>query len=478
MSKNNNTNMKLINTISLNFFLFFFFSLIHLLVATSDHLSSSSCSFRSSYSSSSPTRTARTSWPPAFYHSSSSSPLDHVKLTTAFCPAKASWMQSRMRVGWGDRRLLLSCFGTTTTSTISSTTTNTCTRRGTLVQNQYSMRRSISCGATAGGGRRCHPTNFVGNNPYRRNSIAGARAHKKNTLLTMVATDEDSDFMTLLQSRINHLKDNENKIPLVVLDCMLPRQILRIEANDNMLLNVVKHQMYKKENPTFGMLGTVSLNAWEKVHLKTGVEVEIIEKPNHVLGKGVMLELKAKRRFVIVSGHGDDDENNAGDEAQVKITNEGWSEATVKYLNSNEQEQMELAKSNDTLCIERAIEKAKELTLPNNPKLMSSNDNVVNNGYYSSSLVGRWIELAREKQKHVGQIDRLLDDIGKIPPENEPSECAFWVGALINPLPSMGLSMDIRPALLTATTAEKRVDIARDAILKSIRHMEGTEILW
>jgi hypothetical protein len=68
--------------------------------------------------------------------------------------------------------------------------------------------------------------------------------------------------------------------------------------------------------------------------------------------------------------------------------------------------------------------------------------------------------------------------IGKIPPENEPSERAFWVGALINPLPSMGLSMDIRPALLTATTAEKRVDIACDAILKSIRHMEGTEILW
>jgi hypothetical protein len=72
----------------------------------------------------------------------------------------------------------------------------------------------------------------------------------------------------------------------------------------------------------------------------------------------------------------------------------------------------------------------------------------------------------------------LLDDIGKIPPENEPSEQAFWVGALVNSLPSLGVSMDVRPALLTAASAEKRVEIACDAILKSIRHMEGTEKLW
>lgn len=291
-------------------------------------------------------------------------------------------------------------------------------------------------------------------------SVKHARGAYKSTFLQMVATDEDNHFMTLLQSRINQVKENENKIPLIVLDCMVPRQVLRIQANDEMLLEVVRHQLYK-ENPTFGMVGTVALNAWEKVHLNTGVEVEIIQKPNFVLGKGVMLELKAKRRFVIV------------DDEQVKITKEGWSEATVQYLNSCQQEQLELATKSrhDKHCIMRAIEKAKELTVPNNPKLIETNNQ-------KESLVGRWIQLAREQEKHAGQIDRLLDDIGKIPPENEPSERAFWVGALVNSLPSLGVSMDVRPALLTAASAEKRVEIACDAILKSIRHMEGTEKLW
>eukprot|EP00557_Chaetoceros_sp_GSL56_P005567 CAMPEP_0176494828 /NCGR_PEP_ID=MMETSP0200_2-20121128/10323_1 /TAXON_ID=947934 /ORGANISM="Chaetoceros sp., Strain GSL56" /LENGTH=301 /DNA_ID=CAMNT_0017892649 /DNA_START=309 /DNA_END=1210 /DNA_ORIENTATION=- len=276
----------------------------------------------------------------------------------------------------------------------------------------------------------------------------------KSKVLHMVTTDGDNYFMTLLQKRINQVKENENKIPIIVLDCMLPRQVLRIEANDNMLLEVVRHQMFK-ENPTFGMLGAAPLNAWEKVHLNTGVEVEIIQKPNFVLGKGVMLELKAKRRFVIV------------EDEQVKITKDGWSEATVEYLDSHKQEQMELSMSNGRLCIMRAIEKSKELTMLNNPKLISSNNSS------TESLVGRWIEFARKIEKRPGQVDKLLEDIGKIPPENEPSERAFWIGALINPLPSMGVSMDIRPALLTATTAEKRVDIACEAILKSIRHMEG-----
>jgi hypothetical protein len=273
------------------------------------------------------------------------------------------------------------------------------------------------------------------------------------TLFATTAGSEENYFMTMLQKRIQEVKEYENKMPVIVLDCMLPRQVLRIQANDDLLLEVVRHQMLK-ENPTFGMLGTVAFNAWEKTHLKTGVEVEIVQKPNFVLGKGVMLELKAKRRFVIT---GDD----------VKITKQGWSEANVEFLNSHDQEQHELSRSMEgKMSLLRAIAKAKEFT--------ESNSKLRNN----SSMVDRWIELAKSVEQKPGQIDRLLEDIGKIPPENEPSERAFWVGALINPLPSMGVAMEIRPALLTATTAERRVEVASDAIMKSIKHMEGKERMW
>lgn len=94
------------------------------------------------------------------------------------------------------------------------------------------------------------------------------------------------------------------------------------------------------------------------------------------------------------------------------------------------------------------------------------------------SLVDRWIELARENEREPGQIDRLLQDLGTIPPPEAPSDRAFWVGALINPIPAMGVALEVRPALLTADTAMERVDLALDGIEKSIRHMDGTARMW
>ena len=52
------------------------------------------------------------------------------------------------------------------------------------------------------------------------------------------------------------------------------------------------------------------------------------------------------------------------------------------------------------------------------------NVNIPNN----LSIIDRCVELARENERHPSQINKLLDQLG------EPSERAFWVGALINPL--------------------------------------------
>ena len=267
---------------------------------------------------------------------------------------------------------------------------------------------------------------------------------------TQLNLSEDDDFMASLQKRIRQVETNENKVPLVVLDCMLPRQTMHIQVNNPLLMELVRNQM-QKENPTFGMLGMAILNTGEKINLTTGVEVEILQKPEFV-DKGVLLVLKAGRRFVITG--------------EVNNAEEGWTEARVKYLESQAQEEEEVSKSDDRMAVARAIMKAKELTAPN--------ANMENN----SSLVDRWIELARENERQPGQIDQLLVDLGEIPPEDEPSERALWVGALINPLPALGVAMEIRPALLTATTAEKRVEVAKDGILKSIRHMDGTSKMW
>jgi Lon protease-like protein len=257
------------------------------------------------------------------------------------------------------------------------------------------------------------------------------------------------DFMASLKNRMAEVNDRETKIPLVVLDAMLPRQTLKINVKNPLLKELVKNSI-QNESPFFGMLGMARLVTGESVHLKRGVEVQIIN-PEFVDDDGVRLELRAGRRFEIMG--------------EIDTVGMGWTEARVDFLDFQEEEDQEIL-GEERLAVARAISKATELTSPN----MRTVDNL--------SLVEQWIELAKQNEREPGQIDRLLETLGELPPQETPSDLAFWVGALINPLPPMGVATEIRPALLSAKTAEDRVQIAKAGILKSIKHMDGTEPMW
>eukprot|EP00986_Skeletonema_menzelii_P008651 scaffold3743_cov155-Skeletonema_menzelii.AAC.6 len=285
--------------------------------------------------------------------------------------------------------------------------------------------------------------------------------------------NEEDTFLSSLQSRLQQVEDNSTRLPLMILDTMLPRQILQIQIQHPTLKALMKHRV-NEETPTLGMLGMARLSTGQTVPLKTGVEVEIIQMekatdspPDNTSSstggeeEGWDISLRAGRRFTI--------------DGEVDKTEEGWTEARVKFLDSSEEEETEISSAmkgpsstesiGDRLSVARAIQKCKEFTAPN--MNMSG----------SLSLVDRWIELAKENERHPGQIDALLKQLGEIPPEHEPTERALWVGALINPLPSMGVAMEIRPALLVSKKAEERVQVALDGLLRSIRHMDGSERL-
>lgn len=270
--------------------------------------------------------------------------------------------------------------------------------------------------------------------------------HRKPAQLA--ATDDD--FMAALRTRVQEVEDRESKLPLVVLDSMLPRQVLKIQVKNDLLMELVK-ECLQNEIPFFGMLGLARLSSGQQVHLKHGVEVEIVGKPEFDNDGGMKLELKAGRRFSIRGEVG-----NAG---------KGWTEARVMFLDSEEQEDTEVH-GEDRLSVARAISKATEFVSPN----MNMPD--------CQSIVERWIELATENERESGQIALLQEQLGDMPPPEEPTELAFWVGALINPIPAMGVAMEVRPQLLVAKKAEERVQIALDGILKSIRHMDGSARMW
>eukprot|EP00545_Synedropsis_sp_CCMP1620_P001080 CAMPEP_0119005600 /NCGR_PEP_ID=MMETSP1176-20130426/1822_1 /TAXON_ID=265551 /ORGANISM="Synedropsis recta cf, Strain CCMP1620" /LENGTH=293 /DNA_ID=CAMNT_0006957431 /DNA_START=18 /DNA_END=896 /DNA_ORIENTATION=+ len=229
--------------------------------------------------------------------------------------------------------------------------------------------------------------------------------------------DDDDDFMASLRSRMDQV--NDAKLPLVVLDAMLPRQVLKINVNNAVFMDLVKNRV-EEESPFFGMLGMARLKTGEQVHLRDGVVVDIIGKPK-VDEDGLQIELRAGKRFRI---------------GEVQDAPQGWTEASIEYIEDDDDEEESATNELDRISLARAMAKARKI----------------------DDLVEEWIALARPKERAPGQIDAILSDLGEIPMLTSPTDRAFWVGALVNPIPAMGVALEIRPALLTAKTAEDRID--------------------
>jgi Lon protease-like protein len=264
------------------------------------------------------------------------------------------------------------------------------------------------------------------------------------------ATSNNDEFMASLLTRVRQVNDRETKLPLVVLDSMLPRQVLKISVSNPLFMDLVRTRI-KQETPWFGMLGLARVATGESVLMKSGVQVDIVGKPAVVYG-GLQLELRGSRRFRIVG--------------EVETSSAGWTEGRVEFQSDGDGTSSaslngigEMLTPSDAFTeIELAKTRTKARPL--------------------ESLVKQWIQLARTKERHPGQIDQLLVDLGSMPDsQDQPTNVAFWVGALINPIPAMGVALEIRPALLTATTAEERIDIALIGIQRSIRHMQGEPLL-
>jgi hypothetical protein len=284
------------------------------------------------------------------------------------------------------------------------------------------------------------------------------------TSSTLSLTDSDP-LLDALRHRQQEIENSATILPLMILDSMLPRQVMDIQLSHPTLKDLINDRMFVKERPTIGMLGMVR-TARGFVPLTNGVEVEIVEcerareTPDDSTGStedAWDVTLKAKRRFNI-SG-------------EVVKTEGGWTEARVNYLDSKTEEEMQQKQSEkeegqDPLSLARAMSKSRQFTQPNG--------NIPNN----LSIIERWIELVRENERHPNQIDKLLRQLGEIPPEDQPTERALWIGALINPLPALGVAMEIRPSLLMAKSAEERVDVALGGIWGSIKHMDGSARMW
>lgn len=251
--------------------------------------------------------------------------------------------------------------------------------------------------------------------------------------------------MKSLKSRMETVSDRENtKLPIVILDSILPRQVLKLQVGtteDALFCDLVA-KLLQQESPFLGMVGTATLaNTGQNLPLQNGCQVEIADATIQDKDQ-LRVTLIGRRRFRMVGELGQNDR--------------GWTDARVQYFDSSEEERAE-----DPEALQRAIVAAQSMVDPNN------------------HLVEQWLTLARQHERNPGQIDELLRDLGSMPnPTSEPTELALWVGALINPLPGISVAMEIRPALLMARSIEEKVLVALKGLTQSIQHMDGTKKLF
>jgi hypothetical protein len=264
----------------------------------------------------------------------------------------------------------------------------------------------------------------------------------------------DDDFMASLQARVHQIRASQ--LPLVILEdeFLLPRQVLdwTIAARDSVGMELIRTRI-QAEMPTFGVVGRSSSSG---SICPIGVEVEIVENPlpvtmettatsNQGTEQCWRLKIRGTRVFRIRA-------TSLGKAAQ------GWQQAPVEFVDWQAEEAAE-----DVFSMAVALQRAREFTEPN----VSMNE--------EQSLIDMWIELARTKEITPGQVGRLLQDLGPRPSWKNPSECAFWVAALINPVPTLGVAWEIRSKLLMAKSTDERTQIALNGIWNSIQHMEAAD---
>ena len=95
-------------------------------------------------------------------------------------------------------------------------------------------------------------------------------------------------------------------------------------------------------------------------------------------------------------------------------------------------------------------------------------------------LVDEWRRLVEttHHERYFGQVKGVIQDLGPMPPPEAAGHLAIWVAALVNPLPGLGVAMEIRPDVLRAATVAERLEVTLEGIRGSIGHVSGREPLF
>ena len=300
-------------------------------------------------------------------------------------------------------------------------------RRSVVCLVVFSFAVAIDCFEThTSGSRSPHTVAFRSPHGYSSSPI------RKASSVSPEDNADQASFLPLSSAdldRLSELQSRQLTMPIMFLDAMVPKQSLTFQSADPKFRRLMEACL---EYDEIGMLG---LSPTTRRPLCHGVTIPT--SPEYIqLGNGTsQLTATADRR--------------------IEVLGEPWLDETQSYYMAT----VELLDEREEVLSEEQFQRAQKLsqTLPD--------------------LVKEW---------KTAVLDSAVTDpaglearsVGEIPSELDLTARAFWIAALINPLPALGVSLEIRPAMLSCENDYQRILLACQAIQASIHHVTGKRRLF
>lgn len=245
---------------------------------------------------------------------------------------------------------------------------------------------------------------------------------------------DDAELLPLSsgdRKRMSAIRARQMAIPILFLDSMVPKQRLIFQSTDikfRRLLEVCRDEQHN-------VIGMFGINPTTRKPLCIGVTLPVLESAIHFDPStgSLKLNVTATRR--------------------IEVQGDPWVDDTHSFYMAN----VEILDGKEEAITAEQTAQAIRLshTLP--------------------ALVAEWktYVLASGVTDQAG-LDARCAMIGNMPSdENNLTDRAFWIAALINPLPSISVPVEIRPAMLCCSNDYYRMVLACQGLRSSIEHLKS-----
>jgi hypothetical protein len=234
--------------------------------------------------------------------------------------------------------------------------------------------------------------------------------------------------------RMSDLKSRNLQMPIMILDAMLPLQTLTFQSSDPKFNRLVTYCLEEVPGTEMGMLG---MNPHTGQPLSFGVTMKLKEENIKIDTDSVTITVTAERR--------------------MEVQGEPWLDESESFYLAD----IEIVEDREESMSGEQRKEAERLskTIPDSVK--------------------EWVQcvLKAEAADDAGMKSRMAD-LGAMPDEDDMTERALWTAALINPLPSLGVCLEIRPAMLACGNDYDRMVLVCQALQSSMDHLSGKQRLF